>query len=244
MRLSIGEAARLCSVSVRTLRYYDSIGLLSPCEVSDSGYRYYSGEELSRLWQILFFRELDFSLSDISAILSNPNYDRARALRNHRELLISRRKRLEELTALVEKAIEGEIEMTDIRDGGSEYERLKKQYADEARLRWGDTPQYAESEQKASSRTAGDSAGVEAQADEIFAAFAAARELPADSPEARELVERWREHITRNYYECTPEILACLADMYVGDDRFRENLDRFGEGTAEFMARAIKVYCG
>ena len=102
MRLSISEMAKLCGASVRTLHYYDQIGLLCPETAADSGYRWYREADVERMQQILFFRELDFSLKDILAILSDPHYDRQEALRRQRVLLRMKRDRLDRLLDLLE----------------------------------------------------------------------------------------------------------------------------------------------
>ena len=95
MRYSVSQAARLAGVSVRTLRWYDEIGLLKPTEVTPAGYRFYGQEAMAVLQQILFYRELDVPLEQIGHILSAPDHDRTEALRKHRNLLLMKRRRLE-----------------------------------------------------------------------------------------------------------------------------------------------------
>ncbi len=92
MKRSISETARLCGVSVRTLHYYDEIGLLPPSSTTESGYRYYSEEALEVLQQILFYRELEFPLKEIRNILSHPDYDKRLALQRQKELLQMKKK--------------------------------------------------------------------------------------------------------------------------------------------------------
>ena len=106
--MSIGELAKTMGISVRTLRYYDAVDLLKPAAVTKSGYRFYDGESLSVLQQILFFRELEFSLEDIRNILSNPDYDRKQILEQHRELLLLKRRHLDELLRMVDETTGGE----------------------------------------------------------------------------------------------------------------------------------------
>lgn len=239
MKLSIGEAAAICGVSVRTLRYYDEIGLVSPCELSESGYRFYDDERIALINQVLFYRELEFSLKEIIQILSNPEYDRKAALKNHRMLLLLKRKHIDDILRLLDETTGGN-DMSKEKPATSlaDIKEAKKKYADEVRERWGDTDAYRESQSH--ERTDEQQAAATEQADEIFAAFAACMDESPDSDKARALVRRWQEHITEYYYKCTDEILSCLADMYTGDERFRENIDRFGDGTAQFMSLAIK----
>ena len=120
-----------------------------------------------------------------------------------------------------------------------------KNYETEARERWGATDAYREHEQKTKNYTK--ETGIEANDGlmAIFAEFAALKNsgASADSAEARALVAKLQAHITENYYTCTDEILAGLGKMYVADERFKKNIDKYGEGTAEFAAEAITVYC-
>lgn len=133
--LTVGQAAALSGVSVRTLRYYDQIGLLKPQQVGENGYRYYTQENLQTLQQILFFRELEFPLKEIACILRQPDFDRQRALQEHRKLLLLRKKRLEQLIALTEQGWKGELQMNF--KPFDEKELL--QYQQEAKERWGNT---------------------------------------------------------------------------------------------------------
>ena len=121
----------------------------------------------------------------------------------------------------------------------------KDNYSVEARERWGNTAAYREHEQKTKNYTkekwtqANDGLMV------IFAEFAACKDggSSVDSVEAQALVAKLQAHITENYYTCTDEILTGLGKMYVADERFKKNIDKYGEGTAEFVADAIEVYC-
>ena len=119
-----------------------------------------------------------------------------------------------------------------------------KNYETEVRSRWGNTEAYREHEQKTKNYTKEKWAEANESLMAIFAEFAAAKAngARADSAEAQVLVAKLQEHITANYYTCTDEILAGLGEMYVADDRFRENIDRVGVGTAAFMRDAIRAY--
>ena len=114
----------------------------------------------------------------------------------------------------------------------------------EARERWGATDAYREHEQKTKNYTKEKWTEANDGLMAIFAEFAACKEsgASADSAEAQALVAKLQEHITENYYTCTDEILAELRQMYVADERFKKNIDKCGDGTAEFTAEAIKVY--
>ncbi|MDO4572032.1 MAG: MerR family transcriptional regulator [Clostridia bacterium] len=139
MRLNIGEAAALAGVSVRTLRYYDEIGLLRPSELTETGYRVYDEAAMLRLQQILFYRELDFPLSDVRRILSAPDYDRREALIRQRTLLRARRERLDALLRLLDENLKGEKDMSFDAFTQDDAEALRARYAGEAEQRWGRT---------------------------------------------------------------------------------------------------------
>lgn len=241
--MKISEVAKLTGITVRTLHYYDEIGLLKPSKVTETGYRLYSDADLEVLQQILFFRELDFSLKDIQVILSDPAYDTEAALQKHRELLMLKRSRIDGLISLVDKTLKGEHDMSFKQFDKSEMEETKKQYAQEARQRWGSTDAYAEYEQKTKDYDDPQWKLLNGEGAEILGAFGANRHLDPGCAEAQALVKKWQDYITANFYTCTKVILSCLGEMYIGDDRFTKNIDRHGEGTALFMATAIEIYC-
>ena len=118
-------------------------------------------------------------------------------------------------------------------------------YSTEARERWGDTSAYREHEEKTKHYTKGKWAEANDGLMAIFAEFAVCKQngAEADSAEAQALVAKLQAHITENYYTCTDEILAGLGKMYIADERFKKNIDKYGEGTAEFASEAIEVYC-
>ena len=192
MRHSIGSLSKLSGVSIRALRHYDRIGLLRPSEVAESGYRYYDGAAVERLWQILFYRELDFPLAEIEEILSSPAFDRTRALTEHRTLLVQKRARLDRLIELVSNAMKGESNMEFKPFDHSEYDAMRDQYAEEAKARWGNTDAYRQSAKRAAKWTEADKARVQKESNEIFSAFASlAGTDPADA-RVQALVARWR----------------------------------------------------
>jgi DNA-binding transcriptional MerR regulator len=241
--LKINEVSKLTGVTVRTLHYYDEIGLLKPSEVTSAGYRLYNNETLETLQQILFFRELEFSLDDIKDMMSNPHYDRRDALTKQRELLLQKRTRLDALIHLVDNTLKGEKDMSFKQFDMTEMEATKKKYAAEVKARWGDTAAYAESEQKAGSYVDAQWNVLSGEGQAILQEFGECRNLQPDSKEAQALVKKWQGYINSNFYNCTREILSCLGLMYVGDERFTQNIDKSGEGTAAFMAAAIEIYC-
>ena len=240
--MKISDVARLTGITVRTLHYYDEIGLLKPSEVTQAGYRVYNDTDLEVLQQILFFRELDFSLEDIRKIMQNPAYEKKSALRKQKELLLQKRSRLDSLIALVDKTLKGEQDMSFRQFDTAKIEETKKKYAEEAKQRWGDTSAYAEYEKKSRSYSDAQQNMLDGEGAGILSEFGQKRSLAPDSPEAQALVKKWQDYITANYYTCTKEILSCLGQMYVGDARFTQHIDQYGAGTAAFMAAAIEIY--
>ncbi|MFG6350166.1 MAG: MerR family transcriptional regulator [Oscillospiraceae bacterium] len=242
MRYSVSQAARLAGVSVRTLRWYDEIGLLKPTEVTPAGYRFYDDEAMAVLQQILFYRELGVPLEQIGRILSAPEHDRTEALKKHRTLLELKRRRLDDMLRLVDKTIGGNIMYSERpKPTQTDWEAVKNQYAQEAAERWGNTEAFLESREKHKDYTPEKEAQIQAEMEEIFAAFGQCAD--PEGAEAQALVKRWQAHISQYHYNCTDGILACLGQMYAGDPRFQENLDKYGPGTAQKMSAAIAAYC-
>ena len=244
MKLQIKEFAELTGVSVRTLHYYDEISLLKPRYVDEqNGYRFYDEGSLERMQEILFYRELDFSLKSIAELLSSPNYDKRKALAEQKRLLTLKKDRLERLIAALEQAEKGEITMSAF--DNSEYETARQQYEDEAKQRWGGTDAYKESQAKTAGYSKDKWNDVFAGMNGVFAEFAECKNCgkSADSDAAQRLVKKLQDYITANFYHCTDDILAGLGQMYICDERFKNNIDKNGEDTAGFVSDAIKIYC-
>ena len=234
---TVKEVSRITGVSVRTLHHYDAIGLLKPAKITDAGYRLYDDTALRRLQTILFFRELEFPLQEIRVILDSPAFDPMDALESQIKLLELRRQHLDDLISHardIQKA--GVIDMNFKPFDKSQVDA----YAAEAKAKWGKTEAYREFEQKSSDKDGQNGDALMA----IFAEIGAVRHLDPASEEVQALVSKIQNHITAHFYNCTKPILAGLGQMYVSDQRFRENVDRAGgEGCAEFAAKAIEIYC-
>lgn len=246
MKMSVSETAKLTGVSVRTLHYYDEIGLLKPvCVDAHSGYRFYDERSLERLQTILFYRELDFPLKEIGGILSDAGFNQKEALSKQKELLALKKQRIEQLINAIDSALKGENTMNFGAFDNSEFEKLKTQYAAEAKEKWGSMVAFKESAAKTSGYSNEKWAEVNAGMTAIMAEFADCMKNgnPPESEPTQALVRKWQDFITENHYTCTKEILAGLGRMYVGDDRFKKSIDRHGEGTAVFMNQAIEKYC-
>jgi DNA-binding transcriptional MerR regulator len=240
---TVKEVSRLTGLSVRALHYYDEIGLCKPGKISASGYRLYDDRDLERLQQILLYRELDFPLKEITAVLNAPSYDKTAALRSHKEILILKRDRLSRLAALVNSILEGENVMSFQEFDRSEIETAQEKYAQEAKEKWGDTPAYRESVKKTSAYGEEEWRTLSEESDAIFRAFSEKRGLDPGDPALQTLVARWQGYITKNFYFCSREILHGLGEMYTSDARFTDSIDRYGKGTARLMNEAIRFFC-
>lgn len=236
---TVNEVSKLTGVSVRTLHHYDAIGLLKPAKTTEAGYRLYDDTALSRLQDILLFRELQFPLKEIKAILDSPGFDPSEALTQQIELLELQYKHIGELISFAR-----EIQKKGVREmnfrvfDNSEIE----QYKAEAKAKWGDTEAYQEYEQK--QKSGHDFSETASQLMNLFSEIGALRQLPPDDKAVQEKISVLQNFITGNYYTCTAEILRSLGQMYVSDERFKHNIDKAGgEGTAEFVNQAIAFYC-
>lgn len=245
MKMTVKAFAALCDVSVRTLHYYDEIGLLSPSAVdTHNGYRYYDEQALERMQAILFYRELHFPLKQIAAMLSSPQYDRQTMLSEQKHLLLLEKQRLERVIAAIEQLEKGETIMYQEPKDHETFQQVAQQYRQEAEQRWGQTDAYREFAQKTKGHSDEQQQaaieGMEALTED-FAAYCREGIAPSD-PAVQALVTRWQDYITEHYYTCTDTILAGLGEMYAADERFRRNLDRHGKGTADYLRAAIRCY--
>lgn len=237
----ISEISKISGVSIRTLQYYDEIGLLKPAKVTERGYRMYDDTNLSKLGEILLLRELEFSLKQITEILTYPGYDRKSAIDSQIELLTMKKERLEKLIEFAEKVKKDEVNKMDFKAfDNREYENLQA----EAKERWGKTDAYKEFEDRSKNKTKDSPMRSGAEMMKIFAELGVIKDRSPDSREAQLLVKRLQDFITENYYTCTKEILASLGMMYTADKRFTASIDNAGgAGTAEFVGKAIAYYC-
>jgi DNA-binding transcriptional MerR regulator len=246
----VKEVADIAGVSVRTLHHYHHIGLLSPVEVSETGYRKYGEAELTRLQQILFFKEMDFPLQKIKRILDDPEFNEEKALEHHREILIKRKKRLERLIHSVDRTL-GSVRGGETMANGErfkpfnkrEIEDHQKKYEKEIKERWGETNAYKESKRKTAGYSDDDWKKIQEEGNRIDQELVALMDRVPEDEGVQRLIGKKRQHITNYFYECKPEIFRGLADMYVNDPRFTKNIDKWKEGYAKFLKEAMHVYC-
>ena len=236
---TVNEVSKLTGISVRTLHHYDAIGLLKPTDVTKAGYRLYDDTALSRLQNILLFRELQFPLKEIKAILDNPGFDPLEALTQQIELLELQHKHIEELLSFArEIQKKGVSEM----NFGVFDNSAVEQYKAEAKKKWGDTKEYKEYEQNQKNGHDFNETAVSMM--HLFTEIGALRQLPPADKAVQAKIGDLQNLITSNYYTCSFEIFHELGQMYVNDKRFKHNIDKAGgEGCAEFVQQAIEIYC-
>lgn len=241
--LTVKDVSELTGVSVRTLHYYDEIGLLK-ADRSRAGYRLYTDTDLVRLQQVLIGRSLGLALEDIRRTLDDPNFDAPAALRRQRDQLLARVSETHRMIASIDatlKHLNTKDEMMSKKDMFDGFEPEK--YEAEAKERWGNTDAYKESARRTKKYGEKDWAAIKAETNAIFADAAAAMKkgVKSDGPEARALAERHRQHTERWFYPCSTAMHVNLADMWEADDRFKANIDKHGEGLTAWLAAAVRA---
>ena len=243
MAYSIKKIADLAGVTTRTLRYYDEIGLLTPAGTGENGYRYYDQGNLMRLQQILFFRELDVPLDDILLIMSQPDFNLVGALESHRTALKKRASRLEKLIKTVDQTIdtikgENTMKEQELFEGFDE-----TKYEDEARQRWGHTPQYAESQRKWASYSKEQKQAIKEEGGQFALRMVTTNpNAKPDDPDVQAAIGEYLAYFNKYFYACDAEFLRNLSDMWVADERFAINYERIREGGAKFLRDAVYIF--
>ena len=238
----VNEVSRLTGVSIRTLQYYDKIGLLPPADYTEVGYRLYDDETLQKLQIILLFRELEFPLKDIRRIIESPVFDKEKALEQQIHILELKKEHIENLIDLargVKKS--GVKDMTDF----TAFDTAKiDDYIAKAREYWGDTAAFKEFEEKNADRTSEENAGINTELMKIFAQFGGMKDMDPASPKVQKQVKKLQDYITDKFYKCTNTILSSLGHAYSAEGEMNRNIDKAGgKGTGEFVDKAIQIYC-
>ncbi len=247
MKYTVHELAQFSGMSIRTLHYYDEIGLLRPESIGKNGYRYYGEKEMVQLQQILFYKELDFSLDEIQRLVNDLNFDIEQALQDHKKLLIAKKKRIDSLLITIDKTVKhlkGGERMTndDLYQGFSDEELNKLQ--EEAKERWGHTDAYKQSIERTKGWTKTDYDRTAKKQTDITKDLAdlMKKGVSLESPEVQAVVERHYQYINQ-FYDASNAMYRNLGEMYVIDLRFTAYYDKFAHGLAVFMRDAIAYYC-
>ena len=238
---TVKEIATITHVSVRTLHHYDAIGLLKPTKITEAGYRLYDDEALERLYLILLVRELEFPLNEIREILDAPDFDRNRVLEQQVELL---KAKVDHLQTRIHLA--NGIKLLGVKNLKFKNWDPKKidEYSAQAENLYGKTDAWQEYKKKSEGRSKAQESALGNGLMKLFAQLGTMKGLAADSPEVQAWVKELQSYITEHFYNCTPQILAGLGEMYAGGGSMTENIDAAGgKGTGEFAREAIRIYC-
>ncbi len=241
--MNTNDVAALTGLSIRALHHYDALGLLSPAR-AENGYRDYSEGDLDSLQQILFFKECGFPLNRIRSLMSSPDFDRAKAFELQRKYLLHERARLDAMLVTLDrslKAMKGELTMKQ-EEKFAGFDFASNPYEEEARRLYGEQAVDGYTQKLASLGENGRAALGESM-NGLFREFAALRGEAPDSPAAQEAMDKLYAFLNENFgHSYSPEAFGGLGQLYVADERFKKNIDQFGEGLAEFLSKAMSVY--
>lgn len=249
LEYTIIKLSRLAGVSTRTLRYYDEIKLLSPCRINSSGYRIYGPLEVTRLQQILFYKELGVNLLDIKDILDSPAFQPMSALREHLEKLLEKRKQINSLIANVEKTIameEGTLTMKDTEKFEGFKSKLVEEnedkYGKEIRKKYGDDA-VNESNRKMMNLSREEYDEMEALGKQIQTTLEEAYKTGNPAGElGQKVAAQHKQWLSYSWKEYSKETHIGLVNMYVEDERFKAYYDKEQPGCAEFLRDAVLIF--
>jgi len=239
--MKINEVVKLTGVSARTLQYYDEIGLLIPKKL-DNGYRDYTDENLEKLQKILFYRFLKFKLNDIKELLKE-DVDNLKILEQQRELIVKEKEKFEIILHNIEKTIKtykGEEIMTiEEKFNGFKKEDLNK-YENQAIEKYG-----KETIEDSKKRQSGKEDVVAEQFNEVFRSMVEYKKdgISIEESKVQSRVEDLYNHMNQYAFDCSVEVFSYIGKGYVHNPEFKSNIDKFGEGVAEYTSKAIEVYC-
>lgn len=243
--LTVQKVAKIAGVSVRTLHHYDNIGLLKPKKRADSGYRYYGKEELLKLQQILFYKELGLSLQLIQQMLDEPGFDIIKALQYHKKQLKQQVKRYQTLLQTIDHTIDNLKNNTEM----SNYDELYKGFPAAQASAWEQevTEKYGketleESKQKINAMSKGELQAVQEESEALYAKLAKAMNLPPSHTEVQALIHQ-HFNLMQIFFTCPTDTYRGIGNLYVDDNRYTAFFEKYREGMAIFMRDAILVYC-
>ncbi|WP_125152319.1 MerR family transcriptional regulator [Clostridium rectalis] len=250
MYYKIKEVADMAGISVRMLHHYHKIGLLKPDYIKSNGYRLYTYRNLEKLQQILFYKELDFSLQEIKNLLDNPGFNSKNALKAHKRLLIEKKERMERIIKSLDKTLKSLDEGVKMNSNDlfkpfdmTQIEKHKREYAKETKEKYGSSKEYKQSKEKTAKYTKDNWINIMNEAEKICEKVALLMDREPHNHEVQEAVGAWRKFITDNFYECSIDNFRGLGELYIVDKRFTKNIDKYKKGLAKFLSEAINIYC-
>lgn len=246
MQYTVKQLSKIAGVSVRTLHYYDEIGLLKPSFLKKNGYRHYEEKELLKLQQILFFRELEFPLEKIKEIMHVSDFNALIALSDQQKLLEVKKQRIEHLLTTISKTIQslkGGKSMTTDDTFSAFNDPTYQKYKEEVEKRWGKTDAYKQSMERVGKMSKADLERVKAEGEDIAQAIVdlMIKGFSFDSPDVQKQINRYYKHL-HHFYEANYEMFKGLGKMYVDDWRFTKVYEKRAKGFASFMRDAMAFY--
>lgn len=241
------EVASLAKISVRTLHYYDKIGLLVPHRNEWNDYREYSEADLAKLQQICFFKTCGFSLLTIQKLLTSDTFDKSEAFQLQKAYLLRERERIDIILETLERSIsemKGEISMTQAEKFKGFDFTSEDPFKAEAIARWGYRA-VSETDAKLETLSQGDKQDLSEKLTALFEDLARLQDEPPASKNAQEAIDRMYHILNTTLgYHYTLDAFAGLGQLYLEDTRFTENLRQYGERLPEFLAEAMTIYSG
>jgi DNA-binding transcriptional MerR regulator len=246
----IKQFSELVGVSVRMLRHYDKIDLLIPENINRfNGYRHYGEKNLATMQQVLFFKELDFSLQEIKEMINDDEFQPLDALSMQRNLLNLKKQRLDNMLRFIDKLLDnettGEIDMSKQLKKAmnkDDFNKQKFEYAKEIKNRWGNTTRFKQSQKRMAKYSKEDVAKINDKQEKIYQDLAKLMPQGIGHKLVQKLVHEAHMLINESWYECSKSQFASLGGMYVLDERFKANIDKHADGLAEFLIEAIMIY--
>lgn len=243
--LTVGQVAAELGVTVRTLHHYDEIGLLVPSERSYAGYRLYTEVDLQRLQHIVVYRRLGFTLDEVATVLQQPD-DVVTHLRRQRDSVTARMDQLGELVASIDTALEAAMDGYQItKEEQRELfgDAFDDDYAAEVEQRWGETDAWAQSQQRTKRYTKEQWQQIKAETDIIDSCFVDLMQAGTapEGAQAIRVAEDHRQHICRWFYDCSPQMHAGIAELYVTDARFAKSYEDRAAGLARYVHDAVQA---
>lgn len=241
--LTVGRAARLVGVSIRTLHHWDAIALVRPSGRTWAGYRVYSDEDVARIHQVLVYRELGFPLAHIGRILDDPDADADDHLRRQRGELVERIQRLQRMVGAVDRMLEASqtgMQLSPEQQVEIFGDDWRPEWVEEAEQRWGHTDQWAQYSRRAAALSPADWEKVAAETAEFESDLATAKHdgVAPGSEAANALAERHRA-LMSTYFDCTHAMQVCMGRMFVQDPGFAAHYDSLGTGLAQWLRQVL-----
>ncbi|MCB1582032.1 MAG: MerR family transcriptional regulator [Xanthomonadales bacterium] len=238
----------MVGTSVKTLRHYEKKALLKPEYIDKTnGYRYYGDKSLATMQQILFYKEMDFPLNEIKDLINGEVFNQHDALNMQKNLLCLKKQRLDRMIDFIDDLLTNDKGISDMKKlkeatDNSVFEQKKIEYANEAKKRWGESKLYQQSQQKQAKYSQKDMKEINAKQNKIYQELASLMPLGIGHSEVQNKIDEARSFITSHWYDCSKKQFAALGEMYVTDQRFKQYLDQFGAGLADFIHQAIEIY--